>query len=555
MRLNRREFIGFAAAGAAGAAGAGLPALARRARPPVLDYWCTWSAQAALRAGADGWKPQLPRFPGDQGMPGVRDNLDEEVLFGPRGLANLYPESRSRLNFVIDDGWDVPYGADPSKGDDFRFSSLEPDPVRFPSLKGTPGERLKALADRVRGAGWAGLGLWVACQASGKDLWEGAADDPRVRDQIKRKLDWCAEAGVAYWKVDWGRHVWSPAFRAMMSDLRDAAYPALVIEHCRSFSNALNGRIGAHRRAEGSWDVTGPDGRMIGNPEYEAVKKDIRAILAASDVFRTYDVVNPLSLATTLERAAWTCALADELAARVVINVEDELYVAAALGFAMGVMRHPIPRQPAVSLPGDDAHRLAEVRRAAAWRALSPAFGSDRGAKLAFSDETIAESYHFRPGDTWWNVVENGTFEQRAPARMARGCPLPDVTRRGDGVPFVLASRNPVTGVIAVAALPVLTATGGRRTPPADVVLDVAADAAAQLAVFGELASLRLRASRSPARVTVADLAGGEPHDMTGLCSFDGGWLRLPGDRLSQIGAARNGTGDLSSPGALVRVS
>ena len=336
MRLNRREFIGFAAAGAAGAAGAGLPAPARRARPPVLDYWCTWSAQAALRAGADGWKPQLPRFPGDQGMPGVRDNLDEEVLFGPRGLVNLYPESRSRLNFVMDDGWDVPYGADPSKGDDFRFSSLEPDPVRFPSFKGTPGERLKALADRVRGAGWAGLGLWVACQASGKDLWDGTADDPRVRDQIKRKLDWCAEAGVAYWKVDWGRHVWSPAFRAMMSDLRDAAYPALVIEHCRSFSNALNGRIGAHRRADGSWDVTGPNGRMVGNSEYEAVKKDIRAILAASDVFRTYDVVNPLSLATTLERAAWTCALADELAARVVINVEDELYAAAALGFAMG---------------------------------------------------------------------------------------------------------------------------------------------------------------------------------------------------------------------------
>lgn len=95
---------------------------------------------------------------------------------------------------------------------------------------------------------------------------------------------------------------------------------------------------------------------------------------------------------------------------------------------------------------------------------------------------------------------------------------------------------------------------GGRRTPPADVALDVAADAA-PLAVFGEMASLRVRVTKRPTRVTVADLAGGEPHDMTGLCSFDGGWLRLPGDRLSQIGAARNGTGDLSSPGVLVRVS
>lgn len=90
--------------------------------------------------------------------------------------------------------------------------------------------------------------------------------------------------------------------------------------------------------------------------------------------------------------------------------------------------------------------------------------------------------------------------------------------------------------------------------PPADVALDIAADAA-PLAVFGEMASLRLRASRSPARVTVADLAGGEPHDMTGLCSFDGGWLRLPGDRLARIGTACNRSDDRSSPGALVRVS
>lgn len=95
---------------------------------------------------------------------------------------------------------------------------------------------------------------------------------------------------------------------------------------------------------------------------------------------------------------------------------------------------------------------------------------------------------------------------------------------------------------------------GGRRTPPADVALDVAADAA-PLAVFGEMASLRVRVTKRPTRVTVADLAGGEPHDMTGLCSFDGGWLRLPGDRLARIGTACNRSDDRSSPGALVRVS
>lgn len=90
--------------------------------------------------------------------------------------------------------------------------------------------------------------------------------------------------------------------------------------------------------------------------------------------------------------------------------------------------------------------------------------------------------------------------------------------------------------------------------PPADVALDVAADAA-PLAVFGEMTSLRVRVTKRPTRVTVADLAGGEPHDMTGLCSFDGGWLRLPGDRLARIGTACNRSDDRSSPGALVRIS
>lgn len=274
-----------------------------------------------------------------------------------------------------------------------------------------------------------------------------------------------------------------------------------------------------------------------------------------SDVYRTYDVVNPLSLATTLERAAWIGSLADEIGAKAVLNVEDEVLVAAALGFAMGVMRHPIPRRDAPDLPGAVSARRTEVRRAFAWRALSPVFGSDGGARIAFSEETNVESYHFRPGDTWWKVVENGTFEQRAPARLSRGCPLPMVTPRGAGVPFALASRNPFTGAVAIAALPVLTETGGRRTPPADVALDVPVDAATPFAVFGEPESVRVRVAARPVRVTAADLAGGKEHDITSLCRVEGGYLRVPGGRLAQIGVECNAMGDLSSPGVRICLS
>lgn len=49
----------------------------------------------------------MPQFAGDQAKPGVRDAINEEAIFGNGGWAEFFPESRSDLFFLLDDGWDV----------------------------------------------------------------------------------------------------------------------------------------------------------------------------------------------------------------------------------------------------------------------------------------------------------------------------------------------------------------------------------------------------------------------------------------------------------------
>src|SRR5271165_4075006 len=80
----------------------------------TANYWCTWGTQNLGRD--DGTPLTAEQFEGDQGALLARDCLKAETIFGPDGWAvTLYPEIRSDLYFVLDDGWDVPYGADSGK--------------------------------------------------------------------------------------------------------------------------------------------------------------------------------------------------------------------------------------------------------------------------------------------------------------------------------------------------------------------------------------------------------------------------------------------------------
>lgn len=550
MNMNRREFIG---AGAFAACGFSLPALAaelRTAAPP--NYWCTWDTQAkTLGAHLKSGKVE---FAGDQGRPGVRDNLNERVLFGPDGWARtLYAKSRPDLFLVLDDGWDVPYGAQPWKPVEMihLFSSLVPDGRRFPSLEGTEGAKLKALNDRIRGCGWRGTGLWVACQGSG-DQTRAEVDSPALAEQLKRKLGWCAEAGIGYWKVDWGIHNRHIGFRHLMSELKAKYHPDLVIEHCRGFDNALNGRLGTGKLADGTVDLTGETGRVYGNALYEKATDQTREILTFADTFRTYDVTEPLTTATSIDRGLWAVALADESSSKCVVNIEDEAYVSSCLGLAIGAMRAACWPKPGYATPRDRGVRTAEIDRAVLWQRLAPAFGSDRGVRIRASAETVSETMRFEKDTTWWEAVFGRTVTQTSSARVTRGLPLPEVKPRGAERPFVLASRNP-NGTVTVGVLPHITPGRGYHTPEADVALD--ADlTGAPLGVFGSPASLTLRCAKR-GRVRAGDMLGGEAEDVTSACVFAEGGVTVPGAVFARIGRRMNPAGDVSEPGTVLTLS
>ena len=501
---------------------------------PSPNYWCTWSTQSArLPAARDAL---APLFAGDKSRPTTRDSLCEKVLFGPKGWTGFYPESRAGLYLLLDDGWDVAYGAHPDIPPGLaQFGAMTPDPGRFPSLSGTPGERLAELSRRVTDAGWRGLGLWVAIQSQGDmgiESWRGVAP----REEWKRKIAWCAEGGVSYLKVDWGASCGDIAFRQMLTEIKNEIAPDIVIEHCRCQPpvNGLND------------DGTGGGRRLVG-PEDAELREWERQVLPFSDTWRIYDWIEPLSFPQGIDRTVTDIRLAEETGAHAIVSTEDGLYLGAALGCAFGVMRSPLRPPDDRNWPTLPCRRLREVDRAVRWERLAPAYAPRADFRIVWSDEALFDSWQFAEGAFWYRPVCGKPIRQGAPARVARGLPLPEVAAEGDA-PYVLASRNPA-GPLAVAALPRII--GGKSvTPPADVRIGAALAPEAPLGVFGAFRSVTLRASAPVEALFAQDLAGGPVHDIRAAVPVTDGHLVLPGDLLARIGSELNG--DDSMPATLV---
>ena len=502
--------------------------------PPSPNYWCTWSTQSARLPAAR--HVLAPRFGGDLNRPTTRDSLCEEVLFGPEGWAGFYPESRADLYFLLDDGWDVAYGAHPHiPPGPAQFGAMAPDPGRFPSLSGTPGERLAELTRRVTDAGWRGLGLWVAIQSQGNmgvESWRGVTP----REEWKRKIAWCAEGGVSYLKVDWGASCGDIAFRRMLTEIKNELAPDIFIEHCRCQPpvNGLND------------DGTGGGRRLVG-PEDAELREWERQVLPFSDTWRIYDWIEPLSIPQGIDRTVTDIRLAEETGARAIVSTEDGLYLGAALGCAFGVMRSPLRPASARRWASQPCRRLREVDRAVRWSRVAPAFAPCDGFRIVWSDEVLFDTWRFAEGEFWYRPACGIDLRQGAPARVARGLPLPEVTASGD-TPFVLASRNP-SGALAVAALPRQT-NGLSVTPPADVRIDATLTPDAPLGVFGSFRSVTLRRDAKCGGIFARDLAGGPVHDITAAATVADGHLVLPGDLLARIGSELND--DDSMPATLV---
>ncbi len=389
-----------------------------------LSYWCSWSAQNSV-AGSNALKnAQKPNFIGDQGALEARSMMNEEILFGENGFASLYPEVRGDLYFMADDGWDVPYGASHQKFAD-RFGSVAVDTTRFPSFTGTPAERLKAFNEKIKACGWKGLGIWIAAQCAGEGYQTPFTTDNE--DYWKERILWCKYAGVTYWKVDWGTDAHNPVFRRFLTETAATLYPELVIEHAACMG-PFNGELPSV--------IAGSHHRFTDDQHICALSQTIASF---SEVFRTYDVTTALSTATTLDRVAHMLPLAGGY-----LNAEDELYLGAALGCQLGIMRNPYNYK----LKPSEMH-LAEVTAAIRWQRIAPPF---TGTKTLVSDEILFDSYAYGENENWFGPINGHTAIQGAPSVIARNTALPVVVTEGQK-PFVTASSNP-SGAYTVCVLP-----------------------------------------------------------------------------------------------------
>ena len=478
---------------------------------PSPDYYCTWQTQ--LYATSDG-KP-----------PAQRAVLGEHALFAeekPFGWAYFYEKARNDLFFVMDDSWDVS-----PAGEKDAFGSLILDAEKFPEATTgaqTNGEALLRLSERIRALGWKGLGGWVCAQKASR-----FADIPD-EDYWKQRLLEADASGFSYWKVDWGKRGTDAAFRRMLTELGRQYAPNLVMEHAM-----------------------------------------VKEVLPDVDVFRTYDVPALMSIPMTLSKL---CAFADitrgDGNTMSLLNCEDEVYIAAAGGFSMGVMRHPyagafLNGRADMSFPA--VHRniktkMYEVLRAVRWHRIAPAFPFD-GASLCIDKRLLRDTFRFEKREeeleAWWadapilrDAWTADGISVSAPARIARGCALPSIVPNEEGdMPYVIASRNP-NGAYAVATL---GRTKARRYAIPKCDISLAIENADTIGVFGQYKKLTLETDgTNVTSVLMQDLAGDFAYDVTAHVRMEEKRVEIPGEWIERIGTVTQPRGDTSEPGVLIRL-
>ncbi|MBQ8207167.1 MAG: hypothetical protein IJZ89_00330 [Clostridia bacterium] len=475
------------------------------------DYYCTWQTQ--LYATSNGRPPKQRWIIGEKAM------FSEEKPFG---WAYFHEKARGDLLFIMDDSWDVPLD-----GNTDYYGSLILNEEKYPTYTEgkTNAEALKMLTEKMKSLGWKGLGGWVCaqesefCKVSPEEYW-------------KERMREADESGFAYWKVDWGKKDGDAEFRKMLTDLAREYAPDLIIE--QSFT------------------------------------KDV---IPYADVFRTYDVPAIMSIPMTMEKLAnYTDVPAPVGKNKGLIDCEDEAYIAAAGGFAMGIMRHPyvgdLPNGSAdPSFPAIHRNlktKMYEVIRAARFHRIAPAFAAV-GENTRVSPEKLSDTWQFvnieDEIEGWWLVSmssiknfidENKLLTKTAPAVIARNTSLPEIKPSKDGhVPYCMASKNP-NGVFGIVTL---GRTIGRDyfIPKCEVSADIGDSKI--IGVFGEYESLILKTAHEKiGRVLMQDLADETAYDITELVKTEGGRMIIPGSVISEIGRSAQPEDDTSEPGVIIKI-
>ena len=464
------------------------------------NYYCTWNTQYAY-CGTDD----------------IRTEMTEENIFGSgpgQGWINFYPKIRKDLYFLLDDSWDIPAGANKGYGRD------EVDTTRFPSITGDALERMTKLSDKVKSKGWKGLGLWVAAH---EDQDGGMSADEFWTD----RLTTFGAAGVGYLKVDWGKHEHDEAYRRQMTALGKQCAPQLWIEHA---------------------PCIGP-----------TPTENLRPYITFSDVYRTYDVDDVISVPLTIDRVSRMLALKAEDGVKGLVNCEDEVYVAAGLGCTMGIMRHPF-----LNVSGNDLNtvskikykdvflRLDEVVRAVRWSRIAEPFGVQSDALI--DSRRFTDRWIYAQGESWVKHEAGDTVKASAPARVSRNMPLAETDDNSEDCPYLLCSRYP-DGATAVSALPRRIGRD-RIAKPVNVSISIE-DIYKPVGVFGVFGSLTLKSEGLKGRtfrVLAQDLAGEKAVDISKAVKVTGDGIVIPGELLNRVGTMAATPGDISAPGTVIRI-
>lgn len=491
-----------------------------------LAYWCSWHTQniVALMDNESKFPPEIAAAMkvGGNGAQGARMMLNEEIIFGEGGFAHQYEQVRNDLYLMLDDGWDVDYGINPDAHKDC-FGSLEMSEQRFPSTKGkSPAERLKMINEKAKVLGWKGIGIWVAAQRSGEDYHVPFSE--KDIPYWKERILWSREAGVTYWKVDWGTQDWNQTFRRTLTELGHELYPELIIEHA-----VCMGPLNAPYH-----DDPALQGRYIGE---KAVVSAAFETASYADVIRSYDVLNALAISTTLDRVATLLSRAKGY-----VNGEDECYINAALGCSIGIMRSPCCKDVVLDDGDTRGRRLDEVTASLRWQRIAPPF---IGTSIECSEEILFDGRFFGEGSTWCGWVFGKEASQGAPAVIARNLSADSIHVNGEIKPYVAASLNP-NGAYSVTIQPRLL-DGVSRYPDATVTCDIPAGVNT-VGVLGVGCDLHLNLPCAPSKVYIQSLLADEAFELTE--GIEGSTVTITADFAKKT----FGGSDLSAPGLMLKI-
>jgi hypothetical protein len=508
------------------------------------SYWCTWGAQNyASTDAAFQYCVEL------KGHFAIADTLTEKAVFHDPGWAKYFQKARSDLYLMFDLGWDTPAGVD-FDNKRWLLGTLELATEKFPSCTGTPAERLRKLNEITKAAGWRGAGIWLASQAPG-DGNDGKFMEQKELEKFWRtRAEWTRDADIEYWKVDYGARGGQPEFRKMLTKIAAEVAPGLLVEHGRG-SGPLNDE-------ECPWDLKEYNRigsyRTWGNGQ--ALKQAV-TIAQFTDILRTYDVTAYLSVPTTLDRVAQILAeFSGKSDVSCIINCEDEPYIAAGLGCATGILRHPLWRDELPNFQYDPfkfRKKIDAVTRAVRWHRIAPAFPIGKTENL-LDKNVLIDTWSFRHGDSWATWMDGRETLQTAPARVARGMPLPDVDSGRGPAPYVICSHNP-SGAISVATLPRISTGKGPYLPLVDVSIEVG-DGKSPIGIFGKYRSLTLKLTEDPGdcKIMAQDLAGDRAIDITAKVKREGKTITLSGELIDEVGLSAASPGDLSEPGLVLAI-